>query len=554
MKNTIRKKPINTGRVSGDRRVSGYEAGRIKTARAQLKRQPAGPPPWADLSLSLVDRIILFCESLTVTKGLLAGQRLRLLPHQLQFIQMVWGADPRPKIAISSMPRGQGKSTFLSTLVLAALLGPLAEVRGDIVSVATTKDQASIIYEECAAFVMEMPEFSVRCALSSHRRRIEVLSGVGKGSHYRSLAADHGPALGMSTSFFVYDEYGAAADRRLFDALRTGLGKRGNEIGIVISTQAETDLHPFSELINSCAAGNAPGAVLQLIAAPTDSDAFDPEVLKAANPAWGHYLNPTDLLNDLEEAKRSAAFEPAYRRFRLNQRVQSDENARLLDAETWKLGARPIDEAMLRGKPCVAALDDAEKHDLASLSLVFVVDGVHYVLLRIWTPLGQLDRRRPQEQDLFRQWIKSGHLLGVPGPVITTDFVIGEVAKLHRTFNIIEFRHDTARLEEYKFALDKAGLNIPLEKHRQGPFSIGESVSYFTEVAHGGRLIHGNHPLLNYAIANAITVSDSAGNVSIYKGRSHSQSKLRIDPLISTIMAIRPPLREEKRFQLFYIG
>ena len=108
---------------------------------------------------------------------------------------------------------------------------------------------------------------------------------------------------------------------------------------------------------------------------------------------------------------------------------------------------------MLRGKPCVAALDDAEKHDLASLSLVFIVDGIHYVLLRIWTPLGQLDKRRPQEQDLFRQWIKEGWLLGVPGPTITTDFVIGEVAKLHREFNIIEFRHDTSRLEEYKFAL-----------------------------------------------------------------------------------------------------
>ena len=79
-------------------------------------------------------------------------------------------------------------------------------------------------------------------------------------------------------------------------------------------------------------------------------------------------------------------------------------------------------------------------------------------------------------------------------------------------------------------------------------------MSYLTEVAHAGRLIHGNHPLLNYAIANAITVSDSAGNVSIHKGKSHSQSKLRIDPLISTIMAIRPPLREERKFQLFYIG
>jgi hypothetical protein len=40
-------------------------------------------------------------------------------------------------------------------------------------------------------------------------------------------------------------------------------------------------------------------------------------------------------------------------------------------------------------------------------------------------------------------------------------------------------------------------------------------------------------------LANAITVTDSAGNVSIHKGKSHSLSKLRIDPLISTIMAIR---------------
>ena len=84
----------------------------------------------------------------------------------------------------------------------------------------------------------------------------------------------------------------------------------------------------------------------------------------------------------------------------------------------------------------------------------------------------------------------------VPGPIITTDFVIGEIAKLHRPFNIAEFRHDTSRLEEYRYALDKAGLSIPLEKHRQGPFSMAESASYFTEVAYAGKLIHGNHPLL----------------------------------------------------------
>ena len=86
----------------------------------------------------------------------------------------------------------------------------------------------------------------------------------------------------------------------------------------------------------------------------------------------------------MSSSKRSTAAEPAYRRFRLNQRVQSDVGARLLDHETWQLGAKPIDEAMLRGKTCIAALDDAEKHDLAALAMVFIIDGIHYVNTGDW--------------------------------------------------------------------------------------------------------------------------------------------------------------------------
>ena len=546
------KKP--TGRVSFDRPVSNAEAGRIRKARELLKRQPQEHTLWEDTSLPLVERIIAFCEGLVITKGLLQGSKLKLLPHQREFVAMVWGEDPRPKLAISSMPRGQGKTTFLAALATAALLGPLSERRGEVISVAVTKDQAAILHAEISAFITELPQFSSRCAISHHRKTIEVLDGDARGSVYRSLAADAGPALGLAPSLWVYDEFGSSPDRRLFDALRTGAGKRVNSVGVIISTQAETDEHPLSQMIDSCIAGRSPGTALQLIAAPTDADVYDPKVLQGCNPAWGIYLNPEDLLVELEEAKRSTSAEPAYKRFRLNQRVQSDVGSRLFDKFTWKLGAHPVDETMLRGKSCVAALDDAVKHDLAALAMVFIVDGNHYVLMRIWTPLAQLAKRRPEEQDLFRAWIKSGHLIGVPGPVITTEFIIAEMAKLHQTFNIVEFRHDTARLEEYKFALDKAGLGIPLEKHRQGPFSIGESVSYLSEVAYAGKLIHGDHPLLNYAIANAVTVVDVAGNVSIHKGKSHSTAKLRIDPLIALIMAVRPPMVEAPEYQMFFLG
>src|SRR6185503_16596093 len=177
---------------------------------------------------------------------------------------MVWAADPRPKLAISSMPRGQGKTTFLAALATAALLGPVSERRGEIISVACTKDQAGIVHAEIAAFITELPQFSARCAISHHRKTIEVLDCDARGSVYRSLAADAGPALGLAPSFWIFDEFGSSPDRRLFDALRTGTGKRVNSVGVIISTQAETDQHPFSQMIDACIAGRAPGTALQL--------------------------------------------------------------------------------------------------------------------------------------------------------------------------------------------------------------------------------------------------------------------------------------------------
>ena len=89
-----------------------------------------------------------------------------------------------------------------------------------------------------------------RCGITEQRKRIEVLEGDGVGSTYASLAADHGPALGLAPSLWVYDEMGATKDRRLFDALLTASGKRTNTLGVVISTQAEVDDHHFSVLID----------------------------------------------------------------------------------------------------------------------------------------------------------------------------------------------------------------------------------------------------------------------------------------------------------------
>ena len=63
-------------------------------------------------------------------------------------------------------------------------------------------------------------------------------------------------------------------------------------------------------------------------------------------------------------ARRSYAFEPAYRNLRLNQRIRTDVDARLVDAATWNRGAVPVIESNLVGKHCTCGFDFAAKHDL----------------------------------------------------------------------------------------------------------------------------------------------------------------------------------------------
>lgn len=67
----------------------------------------ATTPAWKRKT-SRVERIIAFLQSLPITKGILAGKRMRLLPGQRKFIERVYGdmsRDGRHQIELRSSPR-----------------------------------------------------------------------------------------------------------------------------------------------------------------------------------------------------------------------------------------------------------------------------------------------------------------------------------------------------------------------------------------------------------------------------------------------------------------
>ena len=96
---------------------------------AQPKKKVAGARarhralPWKKKGLSRVGRVIAFLEFTPITKGILAGKRMKLLPGQRKFVEAIYGRvskDGRRKIriAIKSEPRGNGKTGLLAGLAL----------------------------------------------------------------------------------------------------------------------------------------------------------------------------------------------------------------------------------------------------------------------------------------------------------------------------------------------------------------------------------------------------------------------------------------------------
>jgi len=253
---------------------------------------------------------VAFLQFLPITKGILAGTKMKLLPGQRRFVEAVYGrlaADGRRqiRIAIKSEPRGGGKTGLVAGLMLAHLLGPECEARGECYSAAYNKLQAALIFAEMKAIIEAVPEFEGRCNIQRYGKVIEVLEGDGAGSIYESLSADDKRAHGLSPSFWAFDEYAQAPNSDLLDTLRTSMGKRSESLGIVISTQAANDMHPLSQLIDDAALGQDPSVYLQLAAAPIDADIFDEQTWFGCNEALGKFL---DLAEFRAQAEQQSGF------------------------------------------------------------------------------------------------------------------------------------------------------------------------------------------------------------------------------------------------------
>lgn len=499
------------------------------------------------------DRVIEFCELLTVPDGKDVGKPFRLREWQKDIIRGIY--DPQTlegkriiRSALITMARKNGKTSLISALVLAHLVGPESGKRQQIYSAANDREQAAVIYMACEAMVLADADLSslITCIPSTKR-----LACPWNGNFYKALSADAKTKHGLNPAFWIYDELGQAPKRDLYDALVSSQGAQDEPLGVITSTQARDPLSLMSELVQDARkvlSGQVkdPSMAAFIFEVPPEADPFDESLWPLANPALGDFLSLQDMRTAAERAKRLPSQLSMFKNLRLNQQVDSIDH--IIGAQEWLACGTPVDRAALAGRPCFGGLDLSSKRDLTALVLVFPMpDGSLQVLVWCWTPDFALAERAQRDRAPYDVWAREGNLIAVPGKAIDYGYVAQEIGALASEFDIRGIAFDDWNMHNLTRAMNEQGVSHYVEgqedaeqggtrfiRWRQGFKTMSPALEATELAVVDGRIAHAGHPVLTWAASNAVAIVDPAGNRKIAKDKARS----RVDPFVALTMAV----------------
>ena len=514
--------------------VRGPNARPVKKA-GEGGGKPRRRPAWRRSGLTRAERVIKFIESLKITSGSHAGRKFRLRPWQREIIEAIYATDGAGKRkvrqALVTIPRKNGKTQLAAALALAHLAGPEAQPRGQCYSAAADRAQASIIYNEMLAMVEANPELSARVTNRDYNKSME---DIETGATYSALSSDARKAHGLSPIFAVCDEVAQWLRRDLYDNLVTGTGAHDEPLLIVISTKSHDPNHVMSELVRygeQVRDGEIEdSSFLPIIyAADEDADPWDEATWHACNPALGDFRSLKEFRVAAEQAKRIPAREPAFRLLYLNQPI--DAASRFLNAPDWRACAAKIDVRALYGKRCFLGLDLSSTTDLTALVAFFPETGD--LLTWFWAPHDTLEEAERRDHVPFRLWARQGLLETTPGRAIDKSFVVHRLGEIAADFDVEACAYDRWGIKDLLRIMDGEGLKLEMVEWGQGWKDSAPALDAIETLVLQTRLRHASHPVMDWCVANAVTLTNPAGGRKLAKDRSIG----RIDGLVAASMA-----------------
>lgn len=501
-------------------------------------RKAAPSTPWAPYA-SRAERNIAWVERyLRVPEGRFVGKPLKMAEFMREDFRAIYDNPHGTRRAILCRGRKNAKTTEAAIILLLHLCGPEAKPNSQLNSAAQSRDQAGILFSLAAKMIRLSPDLS---GVTVIRDTAKQLACQPLGTLYRALSAEASTAYGLSPALTVHDELGQVKGPKseLYEALETATAAQESPLSIIISTQAPNDGDLLSILIDDAMTNADPRTVLRFATAPDDLDPFSEEAIKAANPAYGLFMNADEVKAMAADAKRMPSRQPEYENLILNRRVAV--NAPFISRAIWTDCAGEV-APDFEGYDVFAGLDLSETSDLTALVRVARIDGAWHARPTFWLPEHGLVEKSRTDRTPYDVWAKQGFLATTPGKSIQYEFVADLIGREHQRVPFRKIAFDRWNFKHLKPWLQKAGFseeelegdNAIFEQFGQGFGSMSPALRTLEGMLLNGELRHGGHPVLTMCAANATVQTDPAGNRKLSKSKSHG----RIDGMVALAMAV----------------
>ena len=499
---------------------------------------------WAyEFHVKYVEHFLEFASTLCHTKGPEAGKPLVLEPFQIFLICAIYGfrskKDPKRRMVtdvIVYIPRKAGKSTLIAVLGLYEL--QWGESGAEVYTLATNRDQASLVFHAAQGFVEAMPgDVSGLYGVS----RYQIVKRGDSQSVFKALSRDTKKSGdGLNPSCVIIDEAAQIVDRNTIEVMFSGMVARQNPLRVYITTASftkETKFFEDMQLLEAMLSGEAednPRWFGLLYSLDPGDDWREPKTWAKANPMHGISVFEEAIAQRAEEAKHKPAALNEFLCKTLN--IYVSANSAWVDRDYWddkkcssvaNLGREP--EAVFIG------FDLAAVRDLnAVCTLKRYAEDDFEAHWKFFMPEAGYDLIPKHYLDIFRVARQAGILHVTEGNVMDdreiSDYIIGECQR----YDVKEIGYDAYNAASLVARLHDSGL--PVKKVGQGMAVLSNPSKHTEKLIMQHAIKHDGNPFVGWQLGNCEVYEDVNGNVKVRKNEADKSAK--VDGIIALIIAM----------------
>jgi phage terminase large subunit-like protein len=484
--------------------------------------------------------ILDFSATLVHTKGPDAGKPITLEPFQVLFICAIYGFRSKKDLSkrmvtdvILFIPRKAGKSTLTAIIALYELL--CGEKGSEIFTLATNREQATIVFDAAKGFIENMPT-----QLSSlfNVSKYEVKKIGDTQSMFKALSRDtKKTGDGKNPSCVIIDEAAQITDRNAIEVLHSGMVARANPLRIYITTASftkETKFYEDMNLYKSMLTGEAkdnPKWFGLLYGLDEQDDWKDPVNWQKANPMHGISVFDDAIAQRAEEAKNKPATLNEFLCKTLN--IYVSANSAWVDRRYWDDSVSPMPEEA--PESTFIGFDLAYSRDLnAVCTLHRYSEEKFFAEFQFFLPEESLDLIPNHYRSIFTQAQASGILRLTQGNVTDLNEVESYIKQQCIKHNVKEVGYDPYNAASLVANLYAEGL--PVKKVGQGMAVLSNPSKTAEQLILKKGILHDGNPFLGWQLGNTEVYTDINGNVKLRKNEADASAK--VDGIIAMIMAI----------------